>query len=66
MPTAEIEQHITIAELAEKLSLCVEKTRLMVKDEPGVRKFQLPESKRTFYRIPVSVVDRMLKRVTNV
>jgi len=66
MPAVEIENHLTIKELADKLSLCLEKVRLIVKDEPGVVLVRLPNSKRTFYRIPESVALRIIKRMTNV
>ena len=65
-----IEKHYTIAELSEVLSISLERTRQLVMDEPGVLKFA-PESKkgkparRTMYRIPESVVQRILRRCAN-
>jgi hypothetical protein len=65
-----IEKHYTIAELAEVLSISLERTRQLVMDEPGVLKFA-PECKggkparRTMYRIPESVVQRILRRSAN-
>jgi hypothetical protein len=67
-----IEQYFTIKELAERLKTSLEKTRLMVKDEPGVLRI-LPEPThgktktrpKTMYRIPESVVERILRRSAN-
>ena len=64
-----IEQYYTIKELAERLKTSLEKTRLMIKDEPGVLRI-LPEPShgktktrpKTMYRIPESVVERILRR----
>ena len=69
---AMIEQYFTIKELAERLKTSSSKTRLMVKDEPGVLCI-LPEpslgKKKTrpkaMYRIPESVVERILRRSAN-
>ncbi len=62
-----IEKHYAIRELAERLSL--ERTRLLIKDEPGVLRF-IPQTKsgktaRTMYRVPESVVQRILRRNAN-
>jgi len=67
-----IEQYYTIKELAERLKTSPSKTRLMIKDEPGVLRI-LPEPSRgkrktrpkTMYRIPESVVERILRRSAN-
>ena len=67
-----IEQYFTIKELAERLKTSLEKTRLMVKDEPGVLRI-LPEPShgktktrpKPMYRIPESVVERILRRSAN-
>lgn len=62
-----IEKHYTIAELAEVLNISLERTRQLVMDEPGVLTFA-PEHKdgrptrRAMYRIPDSVVQRILRR----
>jgi hypothetical protein len=67
---AMIEKHYTIAELAEVLNISLERTRQLVMDEPGVLKFS-PEheggrpTRRTMYRIPDSVVQRILRRSAN-
>ena len=67
-----IEQYFTIKELAERLKTSLEKTRLMVKDEPGVLRI-LPEPShgktktrpKTMYRIPESVIERIVRRSAN-
>jgi hypothetical protein len=67
-----IEQYFTIKELAERLKTSLEKTRLKIKDEPGVLCI-LPEPShgktktrpKTMYRIPESVVERILRRSAN-
>jgi len=67
-----IEQYFTIKELAERLKTSTEKTRQMIKDEPGVLRI-LPEPShgktktrpKTMYRIPESVVERILRRSAN-
>jgi hypothetical protein len=67
---ATIERHYTINELAEVLRMSFERVRLLVKDEPGVLRFsQAPKQgarrRRTMYRIPESVVQRILRRCAN-
>ena len=65
-----IEKHFTINELSELLNMSFERTRQLVKNEPGVLRFA-PERKsskpgrRTMYRIPESVVQRILRRSAN-
>ena len=65
-----IERHFTINELSELLNMSFERTRQLVKDEPGVLRFA-PEGKaskpgrRTMYRIPETVVQRILRRSAN-
>ena len=67
-----IEQYFTIKELAERLKTSPSKTRLMIKDEPGVLRI-LPEPShgktktrpKAMYRIPESVVERILRRTAN-
>jgi hypothetical protein len=65
-----IEKHYTINELSEQLHMSFERTRQLVKDEPGVLRFA-PQSTnakhrtRTMYRIPESVVQRILRRSSN-
>ena len=64
------EKHYTINEIAEMLSMSFERARQLVKDEPGVLRFA-PQGKlgtrgrRTMYRIPESVVQRIVRRSTN-
>lgn len=69
MSTAMIEEQCTIAELAKQLKVSHEKARQMVKDEPGVLVFQGPPQKgkrpKAMYRIPRSVVERILRRSAN-
>lgn len=70
MATA-LEKHYTINELAEQLGMSFGKVRLLVMHEPGVLKFNLPQRKpmartRTMYRIPESVIQRILRRSANV
>ena len=67
-----IEQYFTINDLAEILKTSLEKTRLMIKDEPGVLRI-LPETNgtkkksrpKTMYRIPESVIERIVRRSAN-
>ena len=65
-----IEKHYTINELCELLNMSFERTRQLVMDEPGVLRF-MPHGKtnrpgrRTMYRIPESVVQRILRRSAN-
>lgn len=58
-----IERHYTINDLSEQLSMSFEKVRLLVKDEPGV--LRIWAGKRSMYRIPESVLQRMLRRFAN-
>jgi hypothetical protein len=63
-----IEKHWTINELASLLSMSFERCRQLVKDEPGVLRFTVEEKRpgrRTMYRIPESVVQRILRRCAN-
>jgi hypothetical protein len=65
-----IEKHYTIGELAERLQMSLERTRLLVKDEPGVLRFTAERNdrkqpRRAMYRIPESVVERILRRSSN-
>jgi hypothetical protein len=65
-----IEKYFTINDLSERLSMSLERTRLMVKDEPGVLRITPPPSglkrrSKTMYRIPESVVERILRRSAN-
>jgi hypothetical protein len=66
----EIERHYTITELAQLLNMSFSRTRMLVKDEPGVLRFPSPGKRSgpgrpTMYRIPESVVLRILRRNTN-
>lgn len=64
-----IEKYYTIQELGKLLHVSLQRTRLLVKDEPGVLKFEsnTPSGKhrRLMYRIPESVVERILRRNAN-
>lgn len=63
-----IERHYTINELSEALQISFERCRQMVKSEPGVLRFgrQSPGKRsRTLYRIPESVIQRILRRCAN-
>ena len=64
-----IEKHYTINELAELLTMSFERMRQLVMDEPGVLriapKTQGERRGRTMYRIPESVVQRILPRSAN-
>ena len=67
-----IEQHFTISELASRLKTSAEKTRMMVKNEPGVVCIQPTPTTdkrkprlKLMYRIPESVVERILRRSAN-
>jgi len=66
---AQIERHYTINELSELLSMSFERTRQLVKDEPGVLRFAPQKSgggtRRTMYRIPESVAQRIIRRSAN-
>ena len=64
-----IEKYFTISELAKILRMSFERVRCMVKNEPDVLRFA-PESPakgrtRIMYRIPESVVQRILRRSGN-
>jgi hypothetical protein len=58
-----IDRQYTIKELATALNIGVEKARQLVKDEPGVLK--LTNNKRMMYRVPESVVKRIIRRCSN-
>jgi hypothetical protein len=64
-----IEEQYTIKEVAGMLKASMEKTRLIVKDEPGVLRFFAPARRgvrpKAMYRIPASVVERILRRSAN-
>jgi hypothetical protein len=65
-----IEKHFTINELSELLNMSFERTRQLVKNEPGVLRFaparkSSKPGRRTMYRIPESVVQRILRRSAN-
>lgn len=64
-----IERCYTINDLCEILKMSFSRVRALVKDEPGVLRFA-SEGKRapgrpTMYRIPESVVERILRRSAN-
>jgi hypothetical protein len=64
------ETYYTIKEFSGMLRLSFERARQLVKNEPGVLRFA-PEmnvrkpGRRTIYRIPESVVQRILRRSAN-
>lgn len=65
-----IEKHYTINEVSELLNMSFERTRQLVKDEPGVLRFSAEGQtnkprRRTMYRIPESVLQRILRRSAN-
>jgi hypothetical protein len=65
-----IEKHYTINEVSELLNMSFERTRQLVKDEPGVLRFSAggktnKPRRRTMYRIPESVLQRILRRSAN-
>ena len=68
--TIQLEKQYTINQLCDLLNMSFSTVRLLVKDEPGVLKFQTANHRpakraRTMYRIPESVVSRILRRSTN-
>jgi len=61
-----IERQYTISELSSMLRMSFERVRLLVKDEPGVLRFSAGNrARRTMYRIPESVVRRIVRRYAN-
>jgi len=67
-----IEKHYTINELKDRLNMSFERTRQLIKDEPGVLRFvsaattKKPAARsKVMYRIPESVVQRILRRNAN-
>ncbi len=64
------ERHLTVRQVAAILNLSDDKVRRMFQDEPGVLVIgdQTTKSKRryTTLRIPESVLQRVLKRLSNV
>ncbi len=64
------EQHNTPREIAARLSLSIDKVRRMFQDEPGVIVIgeQSTAYKRRYntLRIPESVLQRVLRRLSNV
>lgn len=64
-----IEKHYTINELAKRLTMSFERTRQLVMDEPGVLRIAAQthgeRRTRTMYRIPESVIERILRRSAN-
>ena len=73
--TIAIEKHYTINDLTELLSMSFERVRQLVMNEPGVLVFAPPapitsrrkpgNRRRHTYRIPASVVERILRRHAN-
>jgi hypothetical protein len=65
-----IEKHYTMAEVAEVLRISPERARQMFMCEPGVLRFA-PDvatggrARRTMYRIPESVLQRIIRRSAN-
>lgn len=65
-----VEKQYTINELCDLLKMSFSTVRLLVKDEPGVLKFQTSKCgsgkrHRTMYRVPESVLQRIIRRSTN-
>lgn len=65
-----IEKHYTIAELAKLMHMSFERMRQLVMNEPGVIRLTHPTddgrpARRTMYRVPESVVERILRRNAN-
>jgi len=64
-----LEKHYTINDLCDLLSMSFERVRQLVMNEPGVVVLPPngPSKRRTrkMYRIPESVVQRILRRSTN-
>ena len=56
-------------ELAERLTMSFERTRQLVMDEPGVLRIAAQTARRAsnpdHYRIPESVIERILRRSAN-
>jgi hypothetical protein len=59
----EFEKYYTIKDVAQTLSISLEKARSMVKDEPGVLKFTTRN--KSMYRVPGHVIERILRRSSN-
>jgi hypothetical protein len=65
-----IEKHYTMAEVAEVLRISPERARQMFMCEPGVLRFTAEAwngrpARRTMYRIPESVLQRIIRRSAN-
>jgi hypothetical protein len=65
-----IEKYYTINEFSDLLKLSFERTRQLVMREPGVLRFvsggpTVRRRTRATYRIPESVVERILRRSAN-
>lgn len=71
-----LEKHYTINELADVLSMSFERVRQLVMNEPGVLVFEPTKlsnisrragtrTRRRTYRIPASVLHRILRRCAN-
>jgi hypothetical protein len=69
VPAPTIEKHYTINDLCVLLSMSFERVRQLVMNEPGVLVLlpNAPSRHRTrrMYRIPESVVQRILRRCAN-
>ena len=60
-----LEKYYTIGEIAEMLRLSFERTRQLIMGEPGVLRFEAQTNSkrhRRTYRIPESVLQRILRR----
>lgn len=67
-----VEQHFTITHLKKLLDLSYERVRQLVMDEPGVlvlppspKKGTTKKRTRNTYRIPASVLQRIMRRYAN-
>lgn len=59
------EQYFTIKQVAERLGMSLEKIRQLVMHEPGVLRLHGTSGTRFTYRVPVSVLERIIHRSTN-
>jgi len=63
-----LEKHYTIKQVAELLQISRDRAWRMVKDEPGLLRIApkvTPSPRQHLYRIPESVLQRILRRNAN-
>jgi hypothetical protein len=63
-PTDEEQPYYSIGEIAYEHSFTETRTRKAFANEPGVLRFQPPGAARPVIRVPASVVERVLRRMT--